>query len=111
MKRASIILILVTACVGVGWIVRSIVAPGYPSQWDDLELGMTQVEAKAAVPDLDPWLRDIKGFDQVGFEMGDSYWNLQVSYNDNGRVSEITKNYVDRKNGIFNRSLVEAGRK
>lgn len=108
MKRAVIVLILLTVGLGGGWIARGVVAPPYPSHWDAVELGMTASEAKAAVPDLDPGLRELKGFDQSGLDLGDRYWNLLVSYDDDGRVSEITKNYVDRRIGVFNRSLVES---
>mgnify|MGYP005863271991 CR=1 FL=1 len=108
MKRASIVLILLTVGFGGGWIVRSMVVPDYPSHWDTIELGMPASEAKATVPGLDPGLREIKGFDQTGVDFGDRYWNLLVSYDGDGRVSEITKNYVDRRIGLFNRSLVES---
>ncbi len=108
MKRTAIVLILLAAGLGGGWVARSLVAPPYPSHWDAVELGMTASEAKAVVPDLDPGLREIKGFDQTGHDLGDRYWNLLVSYDDGGSVSEITKNYVDRRIGIFNRSLVES---
>jgi hypothetical protein len=108
MKRAGIILILLAAGFGGGWITRSVVAPDYPSHWDAVKLGMTTSEAKSVVPDLDPGLREIKGFDQAGLDLGDRYWNLLVSYDDHGRVSKITRNYVDRRIGIFNCSLVES---
>jgi hypothetical protein len=108
MKRAAFILILLSAGFGGGWIARCVVAPDYPSHWDALKLGMTASEAKVTVPNLDPTLRNIKGFDQTGFDLGDRYWNLLVSYDDDGRVSDITKNYVDRRIGIFNRSIVES---
>jgi hypothetical protein len=108
MKRAAIVLILLAVGFGGGWSARSVVAPAYPSHWDAVELGMTASEAKAVVPDLDTWLRDMKGFDQTCIDLGDRYWGLLVSYDVDGRVSEITKNYVDRRIGIFNRSLVES---
>ena len=57
---------------------------------------------------LDPGLRLIKGFDQAGLDLGDRYWNLLVSYDDDARVTEITKNYIDRRIGIFNHSIVES---
>jgi hypothetical protein len=106
MKRAIIILLLVGG-IAIGWLAKSVFAPDYPSHWDALKLGMTPDQAKAAVPDLDPWLRDIKGFDQASHHLGDRHWNLQVIYDKNGRVSEISKNYVDHQNGLFNRSIVE----
>lgn len=108
MKRAAFILTLLVVGFGGGWIARSVVAPAYPLHWDAIELGMTASEAKAVVPDLDPWLREMKGFDQTGLDLGDRYWSLLVSYDDEGHVSEITKNYVDRRIGVFNRSLVES---
>jgi hypothetical protein len=108
MKRAGIILILLAASFVGGWITRSVEVSDYPSHWDTVKLGMTTSEAKSAVPDLDPGLREIKGFDQTGLDLGDRYWNLLVSYDDDGRVSEIAKNYVDRRIGIFNHSLVES---
>jgi len=108
MKRTAVVLILLAVGFGGGWIARSVVAPAYPSHWDAVQLGMTSSEAKTVVPDLDSGLRQIKGIDQTGLDLGDRYWNLLVSYDDDGRVSEITKNYVNRWIGIFNRSLVES---
>jgi hypothetical protein len=108
MKRASLVLIFLTVVFGGGWLARSMMMPAYPIHWDALELGMTPAEAKATVPGLDPCLREMKGFDQAGLDLGDRYWNLLVSYDGDGRVCEITKNYVDRRNGFFNRSLVES---
>lgn len=107
MKR-SIIIPLLLIGIAIGWLAKSVFAPSYPSHWDTLKLGMTPVQAKTAVPDLDPWLRDIKGFDQAGHDLGDRHWNLQVSYDKDGRVSEISKNYVDHRNGLFNRSIVDS---
>ncbi|BCX47805.1 hypothetical protein HAHE_17130 [Haloferula helveola] len=108
MKRAAIALLILALGFAGGWMARSLAAPDYPSHWDSVKLGMTASEAKGMVPDLDPWLREVKGFDQAGIDLGDRYWSLLVRYDEKGRVSEITKNYVDRRIGIFNRSLVES---
>jgi hypothetical protein len=107
MKRNALSFIILLVGFGGSWNAKSVIAPGYPSHWDSLELGMTSIQAKEAVPDLDPRLRDMKGFDQAGLDLGDRYWNLLVCYNEQGQVAEITKNYVDRRLGLLNRSIVQ----
>ena len=108
MKRLIFIIIPLVIGVAIGWLGKSAVRPENPAHWNNLKLGMTPREAKETVPGLDLSLRDMKGFDQDGLDYGDRYWNLLVSYDEEGRVSEITKKYVDRRLGLFNTLLVEA---
>ena len=68
---------------------------------------MTADEARAAVPGLDRWLRDMKGFDSAGADFGNRYWRLEVSYDGGERVSKIEKHFVDRRLGLWSRNRVE----
>ena len=107
MKRVIYIVLLLAIGFATGWIVRSVKRPAYPGEWDGLRLGMSESEAQLTVPRLDVSLREMKGFDRDRIDYGDRYWSLLVFYGTDGRVSEITKRYVDRRIGIFNRVVVE----
>ena len=107
-KYAVIVAILIAISFACGWFSRSAVVPAYPGHWDSVTLGMTPTEAKVAVPELDSLLRDIKGIDQAGMDLGDRYWNLNLFYDENEEVSGIVKKYADRRCGLFNRSLEES---
>ncbi|MDA0767517.1 MAG: hypothetical protein O3A87_05925 [Verrucomicrobia bacterium] len=106
MPRKRLIIALLLLGFTAGWLTRSMMRPSYPDHWNLLQLGMTAQQAKGAVPTLDRSLRDAKGFDQTGIDYGKSYWQLQVSYDDETRVSRIEKSYVNRGLGFFNKSVV-----
>jgi hypothetical protein len=81
--------------------------PSHPAEWKNLRLGMTGDQARAAVPELDGWLRDMKGADFAAADFGNRYWQLKVQYDGGERVSRIERHFVDRRLGLGSRKWVE----
>lgn len=91
MKKIHPIFLAVGLHLGFG--IGRLLPPAQPSNWQQVEKGMHYEEVYQAVPDLRGSMRDIKGFDVTSAESGDRYWQLQVYYEQDGRVSNIEKHF------------------
>ena len=68
---------------------------------------MKQSEVHRNIPTIDKNWIEVKGFEQVGKEYGESYWTLSVYYDQYQKVSKIEKRYVYRSLGFFNKHITQ----
>jgi len=89
MKRLSFIFLSLLLGFGVGRLLP----PSSPSNWDKIKIGMHHKEVYQLVPDLQHSLRDIKGFDVCSATSCRRFWQFQVYYDGEDRVSTVEKHF------------------
>ncbi|MDK1031665.1 MAG: hypothetical protein QGD94_06640, partial [Planctomycetia bacterium] len=109
--------ILAVACVTMATLV-SVVAfmlatPSIPEECKHLRPGMSREEVLRIVPDEVHDMRDLKGFDRFIRKyrkiVRPCWWTLFVVYDERGRVSSISADFIDPNCGLFNDMVKLAG--
>lgn len=75
--------------------------PSQPDSWSRIQLGMSSDEVYMAEPEFHKHsLKDVKGFDIMTVMRGDSYWQMQLNY-DNNQITSLQKRLYHSGLGCF----------
>ena len=108
MKKKLIIIIISVCAISLIFIlIRALITPAYPPEWNEIFLGMKQEDVHKHVPNIDKSWIDVKGFEQDGKSYGESFWSLAIFYDQDKTVTKIKKQFVYKPLGVWNRNLVE----
>jgi hypothetical protein len=90
MKRWHVFL----AAAVLGYLIGRLVPPAAPHHWSGIYEGMTFENVYQKVPELRGSMREIKGFDITRAHTGSRFWELQVYYDEAGKVSKVEREFV-----------------
>ena len=112
-KRKSLAVAFVTVAALVSVVAYMLATPSIPEEWKHLRPGMSREEVLRIVPDEVHDMRDIKGFDRFTRKyrkiVRPCWWTLLVVYDERGRVSNVSADFIDPNCGLFNDMVKLAG--
>jgi hypothetical protein len=109
-KQKSLTGILITLLVLIAFAIssRALLRPPMPETWHSLHIGMTAEEVLKAIPDEHIDLRSLKGFETFTQKTtmlgGEAHWQLLVSYDASGKLTNARAIFTHQNCGWFNTS-------
>jgi hypothetical protein len=108
MKKHIVKAVVLLITLAIGWLVGFSWRPSYPESWNKITLGMSASETRQYEPRLSSEMRDLKGFDQFAIDFGDRAWILVVSLDEKTNVSSVSKMYVFKPCGLWNKTILQS---